>query len=78
MFNWAIREGYDIPGNPVFGSNRPPEPKSRERVLADSELAAIWRACGNQRHPYLLLDNPLSSSDVTPVTPVTTKIENKR
>jgi integrase len=47
MFNWAIREGYDIPGNPVFGSNRPADAKSRTRVLADSELAAIWRACGD-------------------------------
>ena len=45
MFNWAIREGFDIAANPVLGTNRPPEPKSRERVLADSELAEIWRAC---------------------------------
>src|SRR5262249_51103894 len=45
MFNWAIREGYEIAGNPVFGTNRPAEPKSRERVLADNELAEIWRAC---------------------------------
>jgi integrase len=29
----------------VFGTNRPPEPKSRERVLVDRELAEIWRAC---------------------------------
>jgi integrase len=45
MFNWAIREGFEIAANPVFGTNRAPEPKSRERVLADSELAEIWRAC---------------------------------
>jgi integrase len=45
MFNWAIREGYEIAANPVFGTNRPAEPKSRERVLADGELAEIWRAC---------------------------------
>ena len=45
MFNWAIREGFDIAANPVFGTNRPPEPKSRKRVLADRELAEIWRAC---------------------------------
>jgi integrase len=47
MFNWAIREGLDIPANPVLGSNRPAEPKSRDRVLTDSELAAIWSACGD-------------------------------
>jgi integrase len=46
MFNWALREGYDIPTNPVLGTNRPVEPKSRDRVLTDSELAAIWCECG--------------------------------
>jgi len=47
MFNWAIREGLDIPANPVLGTNRPEQPKSRERVLSDAELAEIWRACGD-------------------------------
>jgi integrase len=47
MFNWAIREGLDIPANPVLGTNRPAQPGSRERVLADKELSAIWRACGD-------------------------------
>jgi integrase len=47
MFNWAIREGLDIAANPVVGTNRPAEPKSRERVLADSELAEIWAAFGD-------------------------------
>jgi integrase len=47
MFNWAIREGLDIPANPVLGTNRPTEPKSRERVLTDPELRAIWRACSD-------------------------------
>jgi integrase len=54
MFNWAIREGYDIPGNPVFGSNRPAEPKSRTRVLTDSELADIWRACGDDDYGRII------------------------
>jgi integrase len=45
MFNWAIREGFDITANPVFGTNRPTEPKSRERVLSENELAEIWHAC---------------------------------
>jgi integrase len=45
MFNWAIREGLDIPVNPVIGTNRPVQPKSRERVLTDAELSAIWSAC---------------------------------
>ena len=47
MFNWAIREGLDIPANPVHGTNRPEQPKSRDRVLSDGELAEIWQACGD-------------------------------
>jgi integrase len=45
MFNWAIREGFEIPSNPVFGTNRPAEPRSRNRVLTDAELAKAWTAC---------------------------------
>jgi len=44
MFNWAIREGLDIPANPVVGTNRQAEPKSRDRVLTDLELVEIWSA----------------------------------
>jgi integrase len=47
MFNWAIREGLDIPANPVLGTNRPAQPRSRERVLTDRELAEIWAALGD-------------------------------
>jgi integrase len=45
MFNWAIREGLEITANPVLGTNRPAEPPSRERVLSDAELCAIWNGC---------------------------------
>jgi integrase len=45
MFNWAIREGLELPANPVIGTNRPAVPKSCDRVLSDTELAGIWRAC---------------------------------
>jgi integrase len=47
MFNWAIREGLDIPANPVLGTNRPAQPRSRERVLTDRELGEIWTALGD-------------------------------
>jgi integrase len=46
MFNWAIREGLDIATNPVLGTNRPAQPGSRERVLTETELSAIWWASG--------------------------------
>ena len=50
MFNWAMREGIDIPANPVFGTNRPAQPNSRQRVLTDGELAEIWSHCGDDDH----------------------------
>jgi integrase len=47
MFSWAIREGYKLPANPVSGTNKPQAAPARERVLTDSELRAIWLACGD-------------------------------
>jgi integrase len=45
FFTWAIAQGYDLPGNPVIGSPRPVTNGSRERVLTEPEIAAIWKAC---------------------------------
>jgi integrase len=42
FLNWAAGEGL-IDANPAAFTNRNPE-QSRDRVLADSELAKIWRA----------------------------------
>jgi integrase len=42
FFAWAIAEGI-VEQNPVAGTGKADE-ASRERVLADGELAAIWRA----------------------------------
>jgi integrase len=44
LFSWAMREGITA-ANPVIGSNMPALPRSRERVLDDSELAAVWHGC---------------------------------
>jgi integrase len=43
MFAWAIGEGL-VEANPVIGTNKASESKSRERILSDAELAAIWKA----------------------------------
>ncbi len=43
MFAWAVREGI-VDANPVIGTNKPPEPQSRDRVLTDTELADVWAA----------------------------------
>jgi integrase len=42
FFGWAMREGI-AEQNPVIGTNKFEE-VTRERVLADDELCAIWRA----------------------------------
>lgn len=54
MFNWAIREGLEIPANPVHGTNRPADGGPRKRVLADAELAAIWRSCADDDYGRII------------------------
>jgi integrase len=45
FFGWAIGEGIDFV-NPVIGTNKSSKNASRERVLSDAELVAIWNAAG--------------------------------
>jgi integrase len=44
FFVWAMRMGI-VEHNVVIGTIEPKNGKPRERVLSDSELAAVWRAC---------------------------------
>jgi integrase len=44
LFRWAMEEGW-IASNPVIGTRQPAIAKARDRVLTDSELCAVWRAC---------------------------------
>jgi integrase len=46
LYTWAMQMGL-ADNNPVIGTIQPQDSKGRERVLSDDELAAIWRACGN-------------------------------
>jgi integrase len=46
FFTWAMREGL-VDANPVTATNQLPPPKARERVLDDSELAAVWHGCSD-------------------------------
>jgi integrase len=43
FFAWAIGEGV-VETNPVTGTNKASKDVSRERVLSDAELVAIWNA----------------------------------
>jgi integrase len=46
LFAWSMGQGL-AEANPVVGTNQPKTPPSRDRVLDDSELAAIWSTCGD-------------------------------
>ena len=44
FFVWAVQNGL-LENNPTIGTRKPQTNKPRDRVLSDSELAAIWNAC---------------------------------
>ena len=52
LFTWAMQSGL-VDENPVIGT---PNPKmaSRDRVLSDEELAAIWRASGDDDYGRII------------------------
>ena len=43
MFGWCVGEGI-LEANPVVGTNKQSKAKSRDRVLTDDELVAVWTA----------------------------------
>jgi integrase len=45
LFAWAMTMGL-IEHNPVVGAFKPTRPPSRDRVLSDAELSAIWKGVG--------------------------------
>jgi integrase len=49
FFVWALQMGY-VEQNPVLGTIKPKETAGRTRVLNDAELAAVWRAAGDDEH----------------------------
>lgn len=50
FFGWALHRG-DIAQNPLALLAKPQAAKARDRVLADQELAAIWKATADLRAP---------------------------
>jgi integrase len=50
FFGWALQRG-EIAESPVGAMAKPAAPKARDRVLSDTELAAIWKATGTIRAP---------------------------
>jgi integrase len=46
LYAWAMGHGL-TEANPVIGTIKPDDSRPRERVLSNPEIAALWRACGN-------------------------------
>jgi integrase len=53
LFTWTAKEGF-CEANPVSFTNKAVEKGDRERVVADSELAAIWYALGDDHYSIIL------------------------
>jgi integrase len=49
MFAWAVGAGL-VDANPVIGTNKHAGATSRDRVLSNEELAAIWLAAGDDSY----------------------------
>jgi integrase len=53
FYVWAMGAGI-AEQNPVVGSNRPGVPPPRDRILNDTELAAVWRAAGDDDYGRII------------------------
>lgn len=51
LFNWCVERGL-IEVSPCASIPRPSPIKSRDRVLSDQDLAAIWNAAATLGYPY--------------------------
>lgn len=51
LFGWMRRRGH-IERNPIEYIDKPEAPASRDRVLNDAELSAIWKASYNIAQPF--------------------------
>jgi integrase len=51
LFGWAVEKEV-IPASPLAGLKAPAEEKSRERILTDQELRAVWQAADQVGPPY--------------------------
>lgn len=51
VFNWAIERGL-IEQSPCAGMKRPTKDISRDRVLTDEELQAVWKTADQEKYPF--------------------------
>jgi integrase len=51
LFNWAVSED-DLAQSPMAAMKAPPVPESRDRVLKDWEIKAVWQASVDLGYPF--------------------------
>jgi integrase len=54
FFGWVVREGVHMPAGNVASYTNKREERSRDRVLSDTELKAIWVACRDDDYGKIL------------------------
>jgi integrase len=55
FLSWTIRQGIKLPDGNVASSTLPKRERSRERVLNDAEIKAVWQACDDDTdHSHIL------------------------
>lgn len=52
FYTWALPRLDRLPGNPCRDAGRPPKPKSRERVLSETEIRELWHVLGGEGAPF--------------------------
>jgi integrase len=50
FLTWVIRQGIRLPDGNVASFTQPKKEKSRERILSDSEIRAIWSNCDDDEY----------------------------
>ena len=52
FYSWALPRLDRLPGNPCRDAGRPAKPKSRERVLSEKEIGALWHVLEGEGAPF--------------------------
>lgn len=52
FYGWALPRLDNLLANPCRDAGRPPAPKSRDRVLSDTELGILWNALDDEAAPF--------------------------
>src|SRR6516165_2924047 len=53
LLTWSMKQGY-CDSNVVLATEDPGPAQARDRMLKDIEIAAIWRACGNDDYGKII------------------------